>query len=131
MSYYTGDDYRLHRGRGNNAPLNLLKWLRENPPKELEAQIYIPDLVYAIHKATRRSLEFIHAEIVRFYIENREMATLSRTSEIFITGRWRGGRVGKRRLRFYTMYRDSYCSHLYLREAPDKWLSEDDKKQMG
>ena len=94
--------------------MDVLAWLRANMPSE--QYIYLPELVYLIHRQTRASLEDVIAAILRFHRINRENVGFDRTSEIFITGNTRGGRVERRRLRFYPMRNDAHISHMSLRE---------------
>lgn len=115
MGYET-DTHRLHKGRPSAHPIDVLAWLRQHMPAE--TYIYLPELLYAIHRQTRASLESISAAVIRFQRANRENVGFDRTSEIFITGRTRGGRVERRRLRFFPLYNDSYISHMTLREPP-------------
>lgn len=94
----------------------MLAWLREHRPDE--TCLPVPELIYAIHRQTRLSPEAVGEALLRFYAGRRELVTLERTSEVFITGATRGGRVERRRLRFYLRHRDSYISHLILRRPP-------------
>ena len=110
------DEYKLLPGVPNNE-VDIKDWFLKNSPEQ--TYYYIPQLIYKIHLTTKASINFISQEIIRFYETNREIASLDRTSLIFITGRYtRGGRIEKRRLQFYPVYRESHISHLRLREKP-------------
>lgn len=109
------DTFKLHAGRPNKRPVDVLAWLRDHMPTE--NYIYLPELVYSIHRQTRASLESVVAAVLAFQHANRQNVGFDRTSEIFITGNTRGGRVERRRLRFYPMLRDAHISHMSLRES--------------
>lgn len=72
--------------------------------------IWIPAIVFRLYKTRRaQTIEDATAAVIEFYLACRPSVSLDRTSEIFITGRTRGGRMEKRRLRFYPLYKDSYA----------------------
>ncbi len=114
------DSCKLHRGRAAVVAFDLLEWIRIHEPTA--TYIYLPSMVYRIHCQTRLSLEQIIQHVIRFYQANRELVSMERTSEIFITGgRCRGGRIEARRKRFYPMHHDSFISHMILRVPARNW----------
>lgn len=104
----------MRKGRYKNGTPDILLWLKEN--KKFDQYLSISDLVKEIHSQLHFSPEIITESILDFYCNYKEFVSLERTSEIFITGNTRGGRVEKRRLRFFPMRNGSYVSHLILRK---------------
>ena len=118
------DGYKLTPGRKKKTPINFRAWLENEEGNKIfdgNLYIYLPDLFFIIHQFTNQSLEFIKEEWMKFYKDNSEMLSMDRTSEIFVTGRTRGGRVEKRRIRFFIKYNDFFYSHARLRKPVSKW----------
>jgi hypothetical protein len=111
------DNYRLKSGRHKKKPIDFYSWLKN----QKSLYIYLNKMFYDIHLATNQNLETIKDEWIKFYKANKEMISMDRTSEIFVTGRTRGGRTEKRRLRFCLKYGDYLYSHARLREPVEKW----------
>lgn len=123
------DGYKLIGGRTTAARNFYGEPLSPRAVMEILAEdfrgrrsIWIPAIVFQLYKTRRaRTLEDATA-VIKFYQAYRPSVSLDRTSEIFITGQTRGGRLEKRRLRFYPLYKDSYVSHLTLRRASEELI---------
>ncbi len=113
MKMETFDEYKvkLLRGKVNHCKIDFDEYIKTI---KRDTVLDIPEMLYKLHRQTRNSMENIGKQFIDFYKKDTEHITLYRTSEIFITLRTRGGRVEKRRLRFYPMHNHSYVSQFLV-----------------
>ena len=101
------DAYRKRRGK--KMPFDLFDHC---PPG---THCHVAEVVMRLNTAGV-DFSFARDEVQRQISANRERVSAERTSEIFITGQTRGGRVEKRRLSFYFLEHGSWVSHFYVRD---------------
>lgn len=78
-------------------------------------QYFVPDVVFLLN-SQGCSIEHAVSELQAQLKANLGRISTERTSEIFITGQTRGGRVEKRRLSFFPQLHGSWISHFTIRK---------------
>lgn len=94
--------------RGKKQPFDLLAICQPG------RQYYAPDVVCLLNQQGC-SVEHAVSELAVQLKANLGPISIERTSEIFITGNTRGGRVERRRLSFFPMVNGSWISHFTIR----------------
>lgn len=73
--------------------------------------IYIPDLVLKIAIEERAPIEEIKTLLIEQYVRNKDVLSLERTSEIFISK----NEIKNEKRVFFPKYRDAFISHIIVR----------------
>lgn len=94
--------------RGSEKPFDLLAVC------ELGRHYFVPDVVSLLNQQGC-SVEHAVSELATQLKAHQARISTERTSEVFITGNTRGGRLERRRLSFFPMINGSWISHFTIR----------------
>ncbi len=98
--------YILSKGAAN---FDILDYIRAN---YTQGYIYLPDLTFKIATDFRIRIEDAHQIIIDQYLRYKEHLSFERTSEIFV----KKSEIKKGEKILFPKYRDSFVSHLIVRE---------------